>query len=273
MSIPEVMTILIMFHNSGYKYLKSFYLTEICKNSRNLFPKVVSYNRFVELQMEALLPSCTLLKSRLLGKCTGISFADSTPLRVCREQRLRQHKVFWDLAEIGNCSMGMFYGFNLHLICNVKGDLLNFTFTAGNVDDRKPLENRRFVEKLSGKLFADRGYVSKSLFTTLFADGIHPFTRLKKGMKGGLRSVADMVLLRKRAIIETVNDELKNIAQIEHSRHRSIMGFMVNALAALSAYCFSPKKPSIMVDFCNSQNNRQLSLFKIRRTHVILTTD
>lgn len=261
MSIPEVMTILIMFHNSGYKYLKSFYLNEICVNSRSLFPKVVSYNRFVELQKEAMLPLCALLKSKLLGKCTGISFADSTPLRVCREQRIRQHKVFKDLAEIGHCSMGMFYGFKLHLICNEKGDLLNFTFTPGNVDDRKPLENKRFVEVLSGKLFADRGYVSKSLFATLFADGIHLVTRLKKGMKGGLRSVADMVLLRKRAIIETVNGELKNIAQIEHSRHRSVMGFMVNALAALSAYCFFPKKPSIMVDFCYDQNDRQLSLF------------
>ena len=130
-----------------------------------------------------------------------------------------------------------------------------------DVHPRGHEKNKRFVEVLSGKLFADRGYVSKSLFATLFADGIHIVTRLKKGMKGGLRSVADMVLLRKRAIIETVNDELKNIAQIEHSRHRSVMGFMVNALAALSTYCFSPKKPSIMVDFCNGQNDRQLSLF------------
>ena len=167
MSSPEVMTILIMFHNSGYKHLKSFYLNEICINSRDLFPKVVSYNRFVELQKEAMLPLCALLKSKLLGKCTGISFADSTPLGVCREQRIRQHKVFKDLAEIGHYSMGMFYGFKPHLICNEKGDLLNFTFTPGNVDDRKPLENKRFVEVLSGKLFADRGYVSKSLYESI----------------------------------------------------------------------------------------------------------
>lgn len=133
--------------------------------------------------------------------------------------------------------------------------------TAGNVDDRKPLENKSFVKDLCGKIFADRGYISKTLFATLFVDGIHLVTKLKKGMKGGLQSIEDMLLLRKRAIIETVNDELKNIAQIEHSRHRSVSNFLSNGFAALSAYCFLPKKPSIRVEFCNDANDRQFALF------------
>jgi hypothetical protein len=261
LSIPEVMTILIMFHNSGYKYLKHFYLNEIAKNRGDLFPKTVSYNRFVELQKEAMLPLAVMLKKKLLSQCTGISFADSTPLRVCKNQRIGQHKVFRGLAQRGQCSMGWFYGFKLHLICNEKGGLINFMLTAGNVDDRKPLENKSFVKDLCGKLFADRGYISKTLFATLFVDGIHLVTKLKKGMKGGLQSIEDMLLLRKRAIIETVNDELKNIAQIEHSRHRSVSNFLSNGFAALSAYCFLPKKPSIRVEFCNDANNRQLALF------------
>jgi len=106
------------------------------------------------------------------------------------------------------------------LICNEKGELLNFRITPGDVDDRKPLEYKAFVEFIQGKLFGDKGYISKNLFQRLFVDGIQLITKLKSNMKGALMNVSDKLLLRKRAIIETVNDELKNIAQVEHSRHR-----------------------------------------------------
>ena len=71
-------------------------------------------------------------------------------------------------------------------------------------------------------------------------------------------SVSDILLLRKRAIIETVNDELKNIAQVEHSRHRCFDNFSVNLLGAIAAYCLFPKKP-----FINVQRtiDTQLALF------------
>ena len=118
--------------------------------------------------------------------------------------------------------MGWFFGFKLHLICNEKGELLNFMITPGDVDDRKPLEYKAFVEFIQGKLFGDRGYISKNLFQRLFVDGMQLITKLKSNMKGALMSVSDRLLLRKRAIIETVNDELKNIAQVEHSRHRCL---------------------------------------------------
>ena len=230
MSKSEIMVIIILFHNSGYRCLKHFYVEQVCRHMRHLFPKVVSYNRFVELEREVAIPLALFIKKVLLGKCTGISFVDSTPLRVCRNQRILIHKTFKGIAQRGKCSMGWFFGFKLHLICNEKGELLNFMITPGDVDDRRPLEYKAFVEFIYGKLVGDRGYISKNLFERLFIDGIQLITKLKSNMKGALMSVSDKLLLRKRAIIETINDELKNIAQVEHSRHRCFDNFIVNLL-------------------------------------------
>ena len=230
MSKAEIMLIMILFHDSGYRCLKHFYLEKVCRHLRHLFPKIVSYNRFV----------------------------DSTPLRVCRNQRIHIHKVFKGIAQRGKCSMGWFFGFKLHLICNEKREILNFMITPGDVDDRKPLEYKAFVEFIYGKLVGDKGYIGKNLFRRMFVDGIQLITKLKSNMKGALMSVSDKLLLRKRAIIETVNDELKNIAQVEHSRHRSFDNFIVNILGAIAAYCIFPKKPCINVQ---RTFDTQLALF------------
>ena len=258
MSKSEIMLIMILFHDSGYRCLKHFYVEKVCKHLRHLFPKVDSYNRFVELEKQVAVPLALFIKKVLLGKCTGISFVDSTPLRVCRNQRIHIHKVFKGIAQRGKCSMGWFFGFKLHLICNEKGEVLNFIITPGDVDDRKPLEYKAFVEFIYGKLVGDKGYIGKNLFQRLFVDGIQLITKLKSNMKGALMSVSDKLLLRKRAIIETVNDELKNIAQVEHSRHRSFENFIVNMLGAIAAYCVFPKKPCIHVQ---RTLDTQLALF------------
>ncbi len=242
LSKSEVMVIMILFHGSGYRCLKHFYLQHVYKHLRHLFPKTVSYNRFVELEHDVAIPLAIFIKKVLWGKCKRISFVDSTPLRVCRNQRIHIHKTFKGIAQRGKCSMGWFFGFKLHLICNEKGELLNFMITPGDVDDRKPLDYKAFVEVLYGKLVGDKGYICKDLFQRLFVDGIQLITKLKNNMKGALMSISDKLLLRKRAIIETVNDELKNIAQVEHSRHRSVENFVVNTLAALAAYCFFSKE-------------------------------
>ena len=104
----------------------------------------------------------------------------------------------------------------------------------------------------------DKGYISKNLFQRLFVDGIQLITKLKTNMKGALMSVSDRLLLRKRAIIETVNDELKSIAQVEHSGHRCFDNFIVNLLGAIAAYCLFPKKPCINVQ---RTFDTQLALF------------
>ena len=114
------------------------------------------------------------------------------------------------------------------------------------------------MEFLYGKLVGDKGYIGKELFQRLFVDGIQLITKLKSNMKGALMTMSDRLLTRKRAIIETINDELKNIAQVEHSRHRAFDKFIVNMLAALAAYCFFPKKPCIV---CERMIDRQLTLF------------
>ena len=171
----------------------------------------------MELEKEVLLPMTIFIKKVLLGTCTGISFVDSTPLRVCRNQRILIHKTFEGLAERGKCSMGWFFGFKLHLIINDKGEILNFMFTPGNVDDREPLRQGRFLKNIKGKLCADKGYIGQALFENLFLNGIQLVTKVKNNMKNSLMSIADKILLRKRALIETVNDELKNIEQREKS--------------------------------------------------------
>ena len=200
------------------------------------------------------------IKKVLLGKCTGISFVDSTPLRVCRNQRIRIHKTFKGIAQKGKCSNGMVLRMQATFDMQ-REELLNFMIMSGDVDDRKPLEYKAFVDLIYGKLVGDKGYIGKNLFKKLFVDGIQLITKVKNNMKGAMMSVSDKLLLRKRAIIETVNDELKNIAQVEHSRHRCFDNFMVNLLGALSAYCFFPKKPTIRVEPVDCMNDRQLTLF------------
>lgn len=149
----------------------------------------------------------------MLGTCTGISFVDSTPLRVCRNQRILVHKTFEGLATRGKCSMGWFFGFKLHLVINDKGEILNFMFSPANVDDREPVKTGDFLRDIKGKLCADKGYIGQALFENLFLNGIQLLTRVKNNMRNSLMSVEDKILLRKRALIETVNDELKNMSR------------------------------------------------------------
>ena len=172
-------------------------------------------------------------------------------------------------AQRGKCSNGMVLRMQATFDMQ-REELLNFMIMSGDVDDRKPLEYKAFVDLIYGKLVGDKGYIGKNLFEKLFVDGIQLITKLKNNMKGAMMSVSDKLLLRKRAIIETVNDELKNIAQVEHSRHRCFDNFMVNLLGALSAYCFFPKKPTIRVEPVDCMNDRQPTfiLKYFRRTHV-----
>lgn len=246
LGLSEIMTILILFHQSHYRTFKAFYQEHVLQRLRAEFPGLVSYTRFVEFIPSALWPLCTYAR-HCCGTCTGISFLDSTPIAVCDNHRIAQHKVFDGLAVRGKSSTGWFFGFKLHLIFNDRGELLNFALTPGNVDDRKPVP--RLVKQLFGKIFADRGYLSQALFQELLATfGIQLITKLKAKMKNRLMPLADKLLLRKRAIVETIIDQLKNISQIEHTRHRSPVNFLVNLLCGLIAYCHQPKKPSLHLD-------------------------
>jgi hypothetical protein len=242
--LSEVMTILVGFHLSGYRTLKHYYLGQVLRHQRPYFPGLVSYNRFVELLPGALVPLCCFLVSRF-GPCSGISFIDSTKISVCHNRRIWSHKVMAELAARGKTSVDWFYGFKLHLVINDQGELLGVKITAGNVDDRDPVPE--LARALFGKLFGDRGYISQALFEQLWERGVQLITKLRKNMKNKLLPLFDKLLLRKRSIIETVNDQLKNISQIEHSRHRSPFNFFVNLMAGRVAYTFREKKPSLNI--------------------------
>lgn len=242
----EIMTILILFQQSGYRTFKGFYTQHIQVHLRQEFPRLVSYTRFVALMPRYLVPLAVYLHTQR-GDCTGISFIDATSLAVCHPARIHQHRVFAVDARRGKTSVGWFYGFKLHLVVNDRGELLAFCLTPGNTDDRRPIP--RLVRRLFGKLFGDKGYLSQSLAERLFLDqGLRLITKLRKNMRNILMPLADRLLLRKRALIETIFDQLKNVCQIEHSRHRSPLNFVAHLLAGLIAYCHLPKKPSLVHD-------------------------
>ena len=242
--LSEVMTIIVLFHASSYRNFKAYYLEQVLKHYAWAFPRLVSYGRFVELMPAALVPLCGYLQTRK-GRCSGISFVDSTSLKVCHNRRIHSHKVFRGCARRGRTSVDWFYGFKLHLVINDRGELLSLRLTPGNTDDRRPVPE--LVKGLFGKLIGDKGYVSGPLCETLYDEGVQLVTKLKRGMKNRLLPFFDKIMLRKRAIIESVIDQLKNISQIEHSRHRSVANCLVSLLAGLIAYTWREKKPSLNI--------------------------
>lgn len=241
MALSEIMTILILFHMSYFRDFKHFYFSLKMDHSKE-FPGLPSYQRFVEWIPSVLIPLIAYLKSRK-GTCTGIQCVDSTAVAVCHNKRISRHKVFEGLAQRGKTSMGWFFGFKLHLIVNDLGELLAFQFTPGNTDDRNVLLS--LAKGLTGKLFGDKGYLSAKKIAQLLQQGLHLITGIRSNMKNKLLPLWDKLLLRKRFIIETIIDQLKNISQIEHSRHRSVYNFFVNLLCGLIAYTFREKKPCI----------------------------
>src|SRR5579859_3238491 len=191
----EIMTIVILFQQSGYRTFKAYYTQHVQVALREEFPQLVSYTRFIELLPRVLVPLTVYLHTQL-GDCTGISFVDSTALAVCRTPRIHQHRVFRVDARRGKTSVGWFYGFKLHLAVNDRGELLAFCLTPGNVDDRQPVP--RLVRRLFGKLFGDKGYISQALAEQLLLEhGVQLITKLKKNMRNVLMDLADKLLLRK----------------------------------------------------------------------------
>ena len=242
LSLSEVMTLVIAFQDSDYRTFKHFYLREVCPHWRAEFPHLVSYQRLIEYLPAVLVPVAAYLETRL-GRTRGIAFVDSLPLAVCHNRRIYSHQGFADLAQRGKSSMGWFYGFKLHLVINDQGDWLALRLTAGNVDDRTPVPS--LAEGLWGKRFGDRGYMSQELFEQLGGSGLQLITKLKRNMRNKLLPLWDKLLLRKRALIESVGEQLKHVCQIGHTRHRSVYNAFVHTFAALAAYTWQEQKPSL----------------------------
>ena len=188
-----------------------------------------------------IIPLIAGLKQRSKGRCTSIAFVDAT-VRVCHNKRIPRHRVFAGIAARGKTTMGWFYGFKLHLTVNDRGEILAL----------RAMTVPALAKGLFGKLFGDKGYISQPLADQLLAQ----ITPRRKNMKRPPLPLEDKLLLRKRSVIETINDQLKNISQIEHTRHRT--NFLVRSLIA---YCHQPKKPSLHISEQASASTSALIAF------------
>ena len=243
------MPLTVLFHQLRFRQFKSFYLNYARRHLRAEFPKLPSYQRVVELMPRCAVPLAALFEC-LKGECDGVSIADATPLAVCDNKRISRHQVFKGKAKRGKTSMGWFFGFKLHAIINSKGELVRIKLTPGNTNDRKPIPD--MCKGLFGLLFGDKGYISKDLTETLNSMGIKLVTTLKKNMKPVAVTAFEKAVLKRRSLIETVFDELKNLCQIEHTRYRSFNNFIVNLMAGIVAYCLSDSKPSLSLGQVNT---------------------
>lgn len=261
MSQAEMITIMIAFHYNSFRNFKHYYCQCVLKTWKHLFPDAVSYNRFVELQPRCFVAMVMFLNLGCFGQCTGITFIDSTCIPVIHNKREHSMKVFKDIAKKGKSTMGWYIGFKLHLVCNERGEILNFMLTRANVDDRNENVIKSLTDSLFGKLYADKGYISQSLFEQLWDDGVHLVTGIKTNMKNRLMPIYDKIMLRKRSVIESLNDMLKNVAQLVHTRHRSFHNFIMNLLASLGAYCFFDTKPAVNFDYEVAPSDGRLPIF------------
>ena len=250
--LSELMTILIHFHQSGYRTFKHYYIFYVQGTLKKYFKTLPGYSRIVQLIASALFPIFCFLQS-MLGRCSGISFIDSTLLTVCHNRRISSHKVFKKIAKLGKTSTGWFFGLKLHLVINNNGEILSYKLTGGNIDDRTPV--KELCKKIFGKIFGDKGYLSSKLFKELYEQGSELITKIKRNMKNKLMSLWDKLLLKKRGLVESVHNRLKNGSQIEHHRHRSQTNFVVNLLCGLTAYAVNPVKPKLKL---SEQEQKQL---------------
>jgi hypothetical protein len=242
LSRSEMLFIMVLFHLSPYKNFKTFYLDGIGHQHRACFRDLPHYDRFVSLMPRLFVPLMVLLHS-LSGEETGLYFADSSKLAVCHNRRINRHQVFDGLAARGKTSMGWFFGLKLHLVINHKGEIMALKITPGNIADSSVLDE--ITRHLTGKLYADKGYISREVFLRLWQRGLHLITGIRRNMRNHLMLLDDKIMLRKRFVIETVFDILKCEMGLEHTRHRSPRNAMVHVLSCLVAYAYRPGKPSI----------------------------
>ena len=237
----EIATIVLMFQESPCHNFKCFYKSDL-QQYKPEFPKMPSYERFVAL-MPRILYFLTLLFCCTLRKRSKIAYIDSTSLNVCHPNRIYRNKVLKGITKRGKTTKGWFFGFKLHIIIDNKGNLMNAKLTKGNVDDRSVVP--QMTANMKGFLFADKWYISKDLFLRLMARGLKIITGIKRTMKNILMSFEEKVLLRKRSLVETVFDYLKNKFMLEHSRHRSFTNMLVHTVSTLTVYQLKSTKPSI----------------------------
>lgn len=243
----ELMCLCIYYQYSGYKCFQYYYQQCVEPVLKPYFPKLISYERFLTLLVRILPGLYVYLKyCTLLSKLTGLYFIDSKKLVVCHNRRIHAHRVFAGIAQRGKSSTGWFFGLKLHLVINNLGQIMNFLITAANVADNNEQVLKHLLANLQGECYGDRGYLTK-LFEQFYLQGLHLITRIRSNMKNQLLKMEHQLKLRKRAVIESVNDILVSVFDIEHSRHRNPLNALVHMLTGLIAYCFYEGKPAVWI--------------------------
>ena len=247
LSDSELLTIMVFYQYSGYKCFAYYYQDYVQVYLKSYFPNLVTYPRFVAL-IPRILPGLYVF---LQWQCrqnaqTGIYYIDSKKLPVCHPKRVHAHRVFKDGAAWGKSSTGWYFGYKLHLLINHQGQILRFLFTPANVADNNTTVLQDMLGGLKGKCFGDRGYLTK-LFETFYSQGLSLITKVKKNMKKLPLALDDALKLRKRAVIESINDILMTVFDLEHTRHRSPVNALAHMISALIAYGFYEQKPAVFV--------------------------
>lgn len=247
LSPSETATILVAYHLSGYKCFEYYYRECILKTCLHCFPKAPSYGRFVCYTIRTL----PLLLLLLMYKCsqsvrTGYYFIDAKKLEVCHLRREKDHKVFKLFARKGKGSIGWFYGLKLHLVINHLGEIVSFLLTPANTADNNHRVLASLLSGMKGKCAGDKGYYT-TLFEHFLQQGLQLLLRPKRNMKPLPSFAQDVQLLRKRPLIESVNDILATVCNVEHTRHRNPLHGYASILSALIAYQYLPHKPHLFI--------------------------
>lgn len=238
LSESEVLTILVLYHLSGFKCFMYYYERLVLGELRSYFPLACSYPQFLALARQACLHTFLLAHYRCgLSARSGHYYIDSKKLPVCDNRRIHSHKVFEPVASRGKSSTGWFYGLKLHLVINQYGELVRFLITPANVADNNKQVLARLLSGLQGKCYGDKGYLS-CLLEELLEQGLHLVAKTRKNMKNMLLSLSDKINLSKRGAIEAVNDILMSVCDIDHTRHRNPINALVHIISGLTAYSF-----------------------------------
>jgi hypothetical protein len=242
LSLSEGISIMVFYHFSQFKHFKIYYQHFVLNGT--WFKNPPCYERFIAIIPSLFLP-LMIMMHYLCGKRTGIYYVNSTHFSVCKNIRISSHKTFAGLAARGHSSIDRFYGFKLHMIINDKSEIVAIKITQGNVDDRKAFEEMAIKKDLKGKVYADKGYISKDLFARLYTKGLKLITGVKHNMKNYLIPILDKTFHRKRFIIETIFGYIKEHFNVRPNKHRSPTNFFVSLFSALIAFQINPAKPSL----------------------------
>lgn len=224
--------------------MRYYYQEEVLVNLISYFPSAVSYERFVSIQPRVLPLLVGFLKDTRLCCPTVANYIDASKLEVCHLMRVASNKVFKGQAKYGRTIMGRFYGYKFHLIINHLGQIVNVIFSKGNLADNNKKLLREITQDFMGLLIGDKGYIT-SIREELLESGINLITEPRKNMKPVKHTPEVEYYKKHRGLIETTNGLLKEKANIQHTRHRSTVNFELNLWAAIIAYTYNDKLPSI----------------------------